>query len=274
MRSRIHSISITKNTKSEEIDQDIARSRLILQATIADEPIRLLRPIEGYANEPLVTLEEACQSLVTVIDDLPTYVAIAKNNTHSPADDLSHDESASIYLYTLEWPSPDKSLYVILNRTLRNPGRCQLTMQPWFKYLKLFLTALAKLPPASIPDNQQVVYCGIKADISELYPSDSFVIWWGFASCTTSLDLIQSKTFLGITDNRTMFNIETTSARNISQHSRFKAEDEVLLMPATYMKVISRMNPTPQLCIINLKEEEPPTCILEPPFEGIHKKTL
>ena len=65
------------------------------------------------------------------------------------------------------------------------------------------------------------------------------IIWWGFSSCTNSLNVLESNKFLGKTDHRAIFNIETNTGKNISAHSRFRKEDEVLLMPATYLKVRS-----------------------------------
>jgi hypothetical protein len=78
-----------------------------------------------------------------------------------PADGLTQDESAAIRLYTKEWDTnsdePRGSRYVHLNRT---------KLRPWFRYLKLFLTALAKLSCA----RRQTVRRGIRNDHSADYP--------------------------------------------------------------------------------------------------------
>ena len=76
------------------------------------------------------------------VHNLEIHVLRAKEKSHNPANDLTEDESASIYLYTCEWSPWDKCFYVVLNRTLRESDRSESTMKPWFKYLKLFLTAL------------------------------------------------------------------------------------------------------------------------------------
>jgi hypothetical protein len=116
-----------------------------LLANIQDEPDQMLKPISQYAKEPVVTLEEACQPLESILnDELQQNIQIAKINSASPPDDLTEDESASIHLYTMEWDVPENSLYAVLNRTLREPDRKNLA--PWHKYLKLFLTAFFKLP--------------------------------------------------------------------------------------------------------------------------------
>ena len=116
-----------------------------LRANIRDEPKQMLQPISGYEDEPLLSLEEACKPLANIIDkELKQNIIIAKMNSTEPADNLTEDESASIHIYTMEWKVPENSLYAVLNRTLRLADRRKL--QPWFRYLKLFLTAFFKLP--------------------------------------------------------------------------------------------------------------------------------
>ncbi|CAF1230301.1 unnamed protein product [Rotaria sp. Silwood1] len=70
-------------------------------------------------------------------------MALQRTPQHPP-DDLTRDESAAIHLYTLEWKGTSESLYSHLNYVLRRGDQEEL--QPWLKYLKLFLTALVKIP--------------------------------------------------------------------------------------------------------------------------------
>ncbi len=105
----------------------------------------MLKSISLYDREPLVTLEEACKPLETILDDeLAENVKIAKINSKNPKHHLTVDESASIHLYTMEWNERENSLYIVLNKTLREPDRSKL--RPWFRYMKLLLTAFFKLP--------------------------------------------------------------------------------------------------------------------------------
>ena len=116
-----------------------------LVTNVREEPKQMLKPISGYEHEPLLSLEEACQPLEDIIDsELRQNIIIAKMNSAEPENGLTPDESASIHLYTMEWDVREKSLYMILNQTLRMADRGKL--RPWFKYLKLFLTAFFKLP--------------------------------------------------------------------------------------------------------------------------------
>ena len=51
-------------------------------------------------------------------------------------------------------------------------------------------------------------------------------------------------------------------------HSHFDYEDEILLLPGTYMEVHSQLSPAPGLHIIHLKQIKPMETLLELPFEG------
>jgi hypothetical protein len=234
---------------------------------ISDAPRQLLQPITGYAHEPLLPLEEACEPLIGIVPRLPDHIRIAKQNSKNPSDGLTEDESAAIRLYTMEWDGdenePHGSLYSHLNRTLKGIDRTKL--RPWFCYLKLFLTALAKLPPAP----RQTVWRGVRKDHTADYPPGSEAVWWTFSSCTTSLSVLESELYLGNAGTRTLFSIETMNARTIRAHSHFQVEDEMLLLPGTFFEVKSRLNPAPDLYIIHLSQKRPPHDLLEPPFEGI-----
>jgi hypothetical protein len=113
--------------------------------SVRDEPKKMLLPISDYEKVTVKSLDDACEPIKHLLDQkFKQYTTIAKMKSMDPKDGLSPDESASIRLYTLEWDVHDNSLYMVLNRTLRLADRTKL--QPWFKYLKLFLTAFFKLP--------------------------------------------------------------------------------------------------------------------------------
>lgn len=238
---------------------------------INEEPNGLeeLGPIVGYADEPLVSLLDACQPLVDLVDSILRYASIAVEMTPAdPADGLTRDESASIRLYTMEWDDYTTSLYSVLNQTLRARGRTEL--RPWFKYLKLIFTALVKIPCAPV----QTVWRGLRENVCDTFPRGAEIIWWSFSSCTRTLTVLDNELYLGAAGTegrRTLFSIEVFNARDISAHSDFQDEDEILLLPATYVIVQSQLNPTTDLHIIHLRQEIPKTMLLEPPFEGIRK---
>lgn len=99
--------------------------------------------IDGYLNEPLVSLEEALKPVDGSIDQLSYYIKEAKMKCCYPSDHyLSHDESAAIYIYTIQWTG--RCVRDQLHGAWDSNDR--YTMEPWFKYLKLFKTAFDKLP--------------------------------------------------------------------------------------------------------------------------------
>ncbi|CAF3813281.1 unnamed protein product, partial [Rotaria sp. Silwood1] len=161
----------------------------LASAPIGQEPLQFLKAIKGYEKEPIVSLEQVCEPLHGILDELNENIQIAKMNCTRPSDGLTQDESAAIHIYTMEWDESESSLYAKLNRILRAPERRLL--KPWFRYLKLFLTALYKLPSVDCQ-----LWRGVKEDLSHLYPKGEFRIWWSFSSCTTALDVLQRPNFI------------------------------------------------------------------------------
>lgn len=224
---------------------------------IETNPSRKLMPIKGYANEPLVSLEEAIKPLVNLVYGIESNAAWAKwTCKDSPADNLTRDQSSAIILYSMQWEPADKCLFVVLNSTLRDENRNRL--KPWFRYLKLLLTALGRLP--STP---QVVYRGVKGDLRQDYQKGKDVIWWGFSSCTRTLDVLNTDQFLGTSGARTCFIIECISGRNIEKHSAYASENETLLPAARQFQIVSCLEQRNDLFLVHLKETESPIQLIE-----------
>lgn len=220
-------------------------------------------PIMGYAEMPVLPLAKACAPLDNMIYNLWFYVKLALDGTEEvPSNGLTIDESAAIRLYTIEWPRPHRSLYSMLNYTLKTGNR--IALRPYLKYLKLFLTALAKLP-CSLP---QTVWRGVTKDLSADFPPGTVVTWWSFSSCTTEMTVLNSDLYLGNTGSRTLFSVEIINGRRIHDHSHYSGENEILLLAGTQMVVQSQLNPAPDLHIIHLKQVIPKETLLEPPFKG------
>ncbi|CAF4083904.1 unnamed protein product [Rotaria sp. Silwood2] len=226
---------------------------------IRNEHHHMLSPIEGYEDKPLFPLEDAIERLVEIIPKIKRNASIAKTRSTDVADGLTQDESAAIQLYTMEWHPNDQSLYMHINAALREENRDKIT--PYFCYLKLILTALWKLPSV-----KATVWRGIKEDLSAQYSIGKEFVWWGFSSCTGSLQLLERNKFLGKKGVRTLFSIECETGKRISAHSYYKTEDEILLLPATNMKVLGRIDSGNDLAIIHLREIQPLYPLLQPPF--------
>jgi hypothetical protein len=221
-----------------------------------EEPTRSLTPLEGYEKKDLVSLEDAVKSIDVSIHNLNAMVWTAKRNSQNPSNGLTPDESAAIGLYTMEWPEGYENFYTLLNQKLRSEERKCLT--PWFSFLKLFLTALYKLPSI-----RKTIWRGIRENVNNLYIED--FIWWGVSSCTTTIESMER--FIGRSGERTLFMIECINGKSIKAHSSYQDENEILLMPGTYLTVTGKWSPSENLHIIHLQEENPPHQLLKPPFD-------
>ena len=224
---------------------------------IEENPFKKLMPIQGYAEQPLVSLEEAVEPLISFVHDVERMATWAKwQCKQPPADGLTVDQSAAITLYSMEWMPQDKCLYYVLNAALRDENRQKL--KPWFLYLKLFLVALARLPPI-----RGTVYRGIKRDLRKDYKKGQTVIWWGFSSCTLTMDVLNSDQYLGQKETRTFFAIECNSGRDIRNHSAFQHEDEILLSAARQFQVLSCVPQGEHLCMVQLREIKSPISLID-----------
>jgi hypothetical protein len=79
---------------------------------------------------------------------------------------------------------------------------------------------------------------------------------------------------VGTSGPRTIFSIESSSGKSICGISYFQHEDEILLPPGRYLKVIDKSSPAPNLHIIHLREIQPPHPMLADPFDLNKKKTV
>lgn len=221
-------------------------------------------PLMRYSEEPLLPLSKACAPLIDIVHNIFWYVQIALDKTsEEPTDGLTIDESAAIRLYTMEWKRPHRSLYCLLNQTLMEASERRL--RPYFKYLKLLVTAIVKLPCTP----PMTIWRGVTKDVSGEFRPGTPVTWWSFSSCTATLPILENNMYLGNTGNRTLFSVEAINGRKIRAHSHFTTEDEILLLPGTQMVVQSQFSPAPNLHIIHLRQIIPGRVLLKPPFEGI-----
>ncbi|CAF1168637.1 unnamed protein product [Rotaria sordida] len=226
---------------------------------IRNEHQYMLLSIEGYKNIPLLFLEDTIKHLENMIPNVRRNAWIAKERSITVADGLTQDESAAIQLYTMEWIPSDQSFYIHINTALREANRDKLI--PFLCYLKLVLTALWKLPPM-----KATVWSGVKGDLSTQYSIGKEFVWWGFSSCSESRQFLEQEKFLGKTGVKTLFRIECETGKSIRAHSYCKTENEILLLPATRLQVISQMDSSNGAIVIHLKEIKSPFPLLQSPF--------
>jgi hypothetical protein len=196
-------------------------------------------PIFGYEDSPILTLEEAVEQIIPPISRVMDLVTTAKKKYNRHSALLTRDESAAVYLYTMP-----TSFFSCLNETLRAENRQAL--KPWFAFLKLFMTALNKLPSI-----KKVVWRGVKGNVTSIFTKTDMDIWWSVNSCTMDLKIVQL--FIGEKD--TLFAIEVMHGKDISEFSAIPVEQEVILMPGTRVRARSEsINFSDRLFIIHLEE--------------------
>jgi hypothetical protein len=163
------------------------------------------------------------------MNELNRSIKMAKKYCTFPSQHgLTHDESAAVYLYTME--GGQNSFYKVLNKALRSENRPAL--KPWFPFLKLFDVALKKLPNV-----KGSVWRGVPGDVTQQFTKGLVLTWWSISSCSQSMDIVQD--FLGSDNNSTLFMIETVNGKDISSYSYYPRESEILLGLGTELRVKS-----------------------------------
>jgi len=132
-----------------------------------------------------------------------------------------------------------------LNGALRAKDRHEL--KPWFGFLKLFITALNKLPSI-----QTVIWRGVSADITFDFFENDVQTWWGVNSCTKNLNIVEPF----VSPAGTLFTIQMINGKDIHTYSAYKCEEEVILLPGTRLRIKAKLlNHENSLCIVHLEEE-------------------
>lgn len=215
-----------------------------------------LTPIAGYWTYPIVPLEQALAPFLSKINQLARSIKEAKKHCRNPSDHgLSRDESAAVFLYTVE--AGDDSLYRILNKVLRDEDRS--IAKQWFHYLKLFDSALEKLPT-----KKGCIWRGVPGDLSHYFQENDLITWWSITSC--SLSAKEAEKFLGKDDISTLFMIEAIHGKDVSGYTVFQNEKEIVLGIGTQFRVKSNPVERGNLIVVHLAEvdsdeEELPTAI-------------
>ena len=204
-------------------------------------------PLINCTAEPLVSLKEAFAKLPEFMIGVDSCIKMVMERCRNPTECLSQDESAAIALYRIEQYSGFPNLCSKLNDALR--GGDQQELGPWLSYLKILVTALSKLP-----SNRCTLWRGAFGDLSQKYREGDKITWCGFSSCITSLKVLESDQYSRKYEVRTLFLIECSNGKCITDYSYHEDKEEVLLLPCTCFKVISNFSKE-NLCIIQLRED-------------------
>jgi hypothetical protein len=202
----------------------------------------VLSPVRGVfedAKNPELPLADAVKSVGLDID-AHVYSARAWTRTSAgkkaitDAPGMTSDRAAAVWLYTCESP-----MYRELNNALRSTDRTKLKTE-YFPYLRLLLSALAVLRKVG-GGKPRMVSRGVKEDLVAKYPDElkpgETMILWAFTSTTSKISVLKSPLFLGTSGPRTMFQILTYAAVDVSEFSAIGGESEWLIPPGTALTI-------------------------------------
>eukprot|EP00037_Helgoeca_nana_P011823 m.106304 g.106304 ORF g.106304 m.106304 type:complete len:607 (-) comp21083_c0_seq1:119-1939(-) len=151
---------------------------------------------------------------------------------------MTVDMAAAVRLYTAEAPA-GSPLYKELNKLLRNSDREALKRR-FFPFLRLLETGLRKLR-ATTNGVPRMVNRGVGLDLvgehPEDYEADETMVWWAYSSTTSNIAVLSNPMFLGSSGNRTIFQIHTAAAVDVSAFSAVKSEAELLLSPGVALRI-------------------------------------
>jgi NAD:arginine ADP-ribosyltransferase len=199
-------------------------------------------PIFDYNDLSVLTLEEAIEKIIQIVPDVLEYVSKAKQNCNRNSTFLTWDESAAIYLYTMPVP-----FFSRLNIAFRAENRNAL--KPWFAFLKLFTTALEKLPSTNA-----TIWRGVNYDDTLSFIDNDVHVWWNINSCSMNPNIVEP--FLG--ESGTLFVIHAINGKDISSLSAIPDEQEVILMPGTRVRCRHEsLNFIDRLFVLHLEEVTP-----------------
>jgi hypothetical protein len=176
-------------------------------------------PIYGYQHLRLMTLEEATEALIPQVPGVVDYVSTAKNECNRNTTLVTWDESAAIYLYSMPIP-----FFRLLNEALRAENRHAL--QPWFGFLKLFITALLRLP-----STKKTIWRGVSGDVGTVFDDGDVHTWWSVNSCSPDISVVEHY----LDNSSTLFAIDASHGKDISAFSKL-SEQEIVLMPGTRVR--------------------------------------
>ena len=194
--------------------------------------------IWGYQHLPIVSLEQSVEKIVPFVPNVKNLVNQAIERCRK-GPRLSDNESAAIYLYTME-----TSFYKILNQALRakNPQ----ALEPWFMFLKLFISALEKLPSLPI-----TVWRGITGNFyGSHFVKGQMCTWSSITSCLSDVKI--AGIYVGA--GGILFCIHAINGKDITKYSEFQGENEIILMPGTCLRVQSASFDLNGFYIVQLNE--------------------
>ena len=215
------------------------------------------------SKNPLVTLEEA----VTHFDfDLKKHMFKLKRHLVTPeiqeklqsVRGMNVDMAGSIWLYTIESP-----LFKEINSKLRE-GDAISVIRFYFPYLRIFLSALRCLRDqnAKFRNVNRGVRCDVVTSDPDSYQIGNKIFFPSFTSTTATVSVLKSPLFFGDIGPRTMYQIHTSRAIDISPFAAHN-EAEMLLPCGVSLRVIGVLPAGNGLTVVQLEDAEEEECVIK-----------
>ena len=165
------------------------------------------------------------------------------------------DFAIAIYVYTLNEPP----VYAVVNGEMFNKGRrkpgaisgISSSLRACLPYIKFLDAALEALPDRYIfrgdvrRGTKWVFPSPTKHDPESHFPVGQTIMWYGFKSTSTQLEVMTRGHFCGVNAGpRTIFTVKATRAYDIHKFSYFQGTDseyEVLFRPFCKFKVLNAL---------------------------------
>ena len=151
---------------------------------------------------------------------------------------MATDHATAVYAYTEEKPT---NLYGKLNKACRTPGDASERRLAVYRDYLYHLQEAA----STLPNYCGRVYRGIGSKMNpSTYANGSTITWQQFSSASKKQQ--QARKFLGVPTplqlSGSMFVMDVKSGKEIEELSQFPEEEEVLLRPNTFFKVVRRVS--------------------------------
>ena len=213
--------------KTTLLSRESSAGHRFSRLSIKFSKINPLTYIDGYEKEPFVSLEEALKPFDDEIDQLSKYIKKAKKECNpSSKHGLTHDESAAIYIYTMQWKP--RCVYDH-SETAWNSKDPSTKLKPWFRYLKLLKSAFNKLP-----DEKKVIWQGIaynEQDKNKL-SSKSLSMYSSMGTCSLSANEVK-KYVQNKNDSKTILvGYELVNGKSMAGYTA-DSSNEVMIWPGT-----------------------------------------
>jgi len=181
------------------------------------------------------SLEAFCLSRKE-INDLVDFGVRKKIHAKELNIELTSDHASAILAYTQE---TSNNVYEKLNAACRcSNAKNDLELASYRDFLDYLIQAVE-----AMPNFVGRAYRGIDVYVApKLYEVDSTITWHQFSSCSKNA-LITAK-FLGHTGKSlegSLFVLQLTNGKEISSFSQFPGEEEVLVAPNSYFKVMQKL---------------------------------